>query len=217
MENNYKHISEIESELYALVISIINLSKKYHEGTLNHNFYEKSIHNAMKGLLKINLYFNERDIPLITILNKMNFIEEYNHAVRIFKELSAVKSPEELVEVRKEKPSNFTDNMGFSLLELPGITSEITSSLITLMDALKLDGLKNSELIFKLFKDLKQNITKFPGLEEMQFKINEIYTHVNNNPQKLIEDKRFRNIIVDKLYHIFKEFQHKLTLKPNLK
>ena len=214
MENNYKHISEIESELYALVISIINLYKKYQEGTLNHNFYEKSIHNAMKGLLKINLYFNERDIPLITILNKMNFIEEYNHAVKIFKEVSAVNSTEELVEIRKEKQSNFNNNMQFSLLELPGITSEITSSLITLMDALKLDGLKNSELILKLFKDLKQNIIKFPGLEEMQFKINEIYNHVNNNPHKLIEDKRFRNIIVDKLYHIFKEFQHKLTLKP---
>ena len=214
MESNHNKISEIESELFALVSSIINLSKKYHEGTINDNFFKKSIQNAMKGVLKLNLYFNENDIPLIFILKKMNFVEEYNQALKILKEISALNFPEELIEIENKNSSQFEHDSTFSLLELPGITSEITSSFITLMDALKLDGLESNKLILKLFKDLKKDLKKFPGFDRILYEINEIYTHVDKNPHKLIESKRYRNIIVDKLYHIFKEFQHQLNLKP---
>ena len=48
----------------------------------------------------------------------------------------------------------------------------------------------------------------------LRLELNKIYDHVIKNPQNLIKNKKFRDIIVDKLYQIFKEFQHKLNLNP---
>ncbi len=213
MDNNTK-LSDIESELYALVTSINNLYEKYLEGIINENFFRKAIKNAMKGLLKIKLYFNEKKISLSEVLIYMNFIEQYNRAVKIFNEIYDFSSSEEILEIGSEKISHFNNHLRDSILELPGITSEITTSFITLMDALKLEGLTSRDLILKLFKELKGNIKRFPGLDTIRFEINEIYDHVIKNPQNLIKNKKFREIIGDKLYHIFKEFQRKLNLNP---
>ena len=213
MDNNTK-LSDIESELYALVTSINNLYEKYQEGIINENFFRKAIKNAMKGLLKIKLYFNEKKISLSEVLIYMNLIEQYNRAVKIFKEIYDSSSPEEFHENGRKKISHFNNNLRDSILELPGITSEITSSFITLMDALKLEGISSSDLILKLFKELRRNIKRFPGLDMIQFEINEIYDYVLKNPQNLIKNKKFREIIGDKLYYIFKEFQRKLNLNP---
>ncbi len=68
MDNNNKKFSDVESELFALVNSINNLYKKYQEGTINDNFFRKAIKNAMKGLLKIKMYFNEKNISLSEVL-----------------------------------------------------------------------------------------------------------------------------------------------------
>ena len=46
MDNNNKKLSDVESELFALVNSINNLYKKYQEGTINDNFFRKAIKNA---------------------------------------------------------------------------------------------------------------------------------------------------------------------------
>ena len=86
MDNN-KTLCDIESELFALVNSITNLYNKYQEGIINENFFRKAIKNAMKGLLKIKLFFNEKNISLSEVLIYMNFIEQYNKAVKIFKEV----------------------------------------------------------------------------------------------------------------------------------
>lgn len=214
MDNNNKKLSDVESELFALVNSINNLYKKYQEGTINDNFFRKAIKNAMKGLLKIKMYFNEKNISLSEVLIYMNFIEQYNRTTKIFKEIYVVSSPEEFIEIGNKNMSQFDKNLRNSILELPGITSEITASFITLMDALKLEGLTSSDLILKLFKELKRSVKKFPGLDAIQLEINEIYNHVIKNPQNIFKNKRFRDIIVDKLYQIFKEFQRKLNLNP---
>lgn len=214
MDINNKKLPDVEAELFALINSIINLYEKYQEGIINAHFFRKAIKNAMKGLLKIKMYFNDKNISLPEILINMNFIEQYNKATKIFNEIYTSSSPEEFNEVKNKSMSHFDKPLRYSLLELPGITSEITSSFITLMDALKLEGLRSSDLMLKLFKELKKNIKKFPGLDGIQLEINEIYNHVIKNPQNLIENKRFRDIIVDKLYRIFKEFQQKLNLNP---
>ncbi|MFX1338631.1 MAG: hypothetical protein ACFFDK_08480 [Promethearchaeota archaeon] len=213
MDNN-KNLSDIESELFALVNSINNLYQKYQEGIINESFFRKAIKNAMKGLLKIKLYFNEKNISLSEVLIYMNFIEQYNRAFKIFKEIYFLNSPEEFIEMGNKNRLHFDTNLRNSILELPGITSEITASFITLMDALKLEGLTRRDLILKLFKELKKNLRRFPGLETIQLEISEIYDCIINNPQNLVKNKRFRNIIGDKLYQIFKEFQQKLNLNP---
>jgi len=214
MDNNNKKLSDVESELFALVNSINNLYKKYQEGTINDNFFRKAIKNAMKGLLKIKMYFNEKNISLSEVLIYMNFIEQYNRTTKIFNEIYVLSSPEEFIEIENKNMSQFDKNLRNSILELPGITSEITASFITLMDALKLEGLTSSDLILKLFKELKRSVKKFPGLDAIQLEINEIYNHIIKNPQNFFKNKRFRDIIVDKLYQIFKEFQRKLNLNP---
>jgi len=142
MDNNNKKLSDVESELFALVNSINNLYKKYQEGTINDNFFRKAIKNAMKGLLKIKMYLNEKNISLSEVLIYMNFIEQYNRTTKIFKEIYVLGSPEEFIEVGNKNMSQFDKNLKNSILELPGITSEITASFITLMDALKLKALQ---------------------------------------------------------------------------
>jgi len=160
------------------------------------------------------LYFNEKNISLSEVLIYMNFIEQYNRAIKIFKEIYVLSSPEEFIEIGDKNMSHFDSNLRNSILELPRITSEITASFITLMDALKLEGLTSNDLVLKLFKELKRSVKKFPGLDAIQLEINEIYNHVIKNPQNIFKNKRFRDIIVDKLYQIFKEFQRKLNLNP---
>jgi len=213
MDNN-KNLSDIESELFALVNSITNLYQKYQQGIINDSFFRKALKNAMKGLLKIKLFFNEKNISLSEVLIYMNFIEQYNRAVKIFKEIYILNSPEESIEIGNNNIQSFDNELRNSILELPGITSEITASFITLMDALKLEGLASSDLILKLFKELKRNLKKFPGLDLIQLEVDEIYNRAVKNKQNLIKNKSFRDIIVERLYQIFKEFQQKLNLNP---
>ena len=81
------------------------------------------------------------------------------------------------------------------------------------MDAIKLREFKESELINKLFEDLKKNVEKFPGMEEIQTNIDKINKRVLHNSTTLFENTRFSERIVDDLYQVFKEFQNKLNLK----
>lgn len=200
---------EVESELFALVNSIINLHDKYKEGLINDNFFRKAIKNAMKGLMKINMYFNEKNLSISNVLDKMNFADQYNTAIDIIKKITNPLTQDEKFKNNEIPP--FDKKMSYAILELPGITSEITSSFITLMDALKLEGLKSSELILKLFKELIINANKFQGFKGVHQKIIKIYNQVLKNPNNIIENKRFRDVVVEKLYQIFKEFQRNLN------
>ena len=212
MAENKKKISEIESELYALCNSITNLYKKYQEGTINDNFFLKALRNARNGLLKINIYFKEKNISLPKVLNDMNFTKEYNNAIRTIDNIF-MNSHEEKDGIPNDNHHNFSKTIKTSLLELPGITSEITSSFITLMDALKLNGIRSSELITKLFNELKQNLNDFPGLEDIKFKIKKLRNYVLNNIKNLIENKIYSEKVEENLYRIFVEFQFKINLK----
>jgi hypothetical protein len=200
---------EVESELFALVNSIINLHDKYKEGLINDNFFRKAIKNAMKGLMKINMYFNEKNLSISNVLDKMNFADQYKTAIDIIKKITNPLTQDEKFQNNEIPP--FDKKMSYTILELPGITSEITSSFITLMDALKLEGLKSSELILKLFKELIINANKFQGFKGVHQKIIKIYNQVLKNPNNIIENKRFRDVVVEKLYQIFKEFQRNLN------
>lgn len=212
MEENTK-IFEIESELYALVNTIKNLLVKYQENTINENFFRKALRNALKGLLKINISLKEKGLLLSKVLKEMDFVKEYNNAVRTIDKVLIINPHKENFELLDEDHSHFSKSIKSSILELPGITSEITTSFITLMDALKLEGLKNGDLIMKLFKELKLSLKNFPGIDDVTLKIEKIKSHALENTNLLIENRVYREKLVDHLYEVFNEFQNKINLK----
>ena len=211
MEENIK-IFEIESELYALVNTIKNLWVKYQENTINENFFRKALKNAVKGLLKINISLKEKGLLLSKVLKDMDFVKEYNSAVRTIDKVLVINPHKENYEFLDEDHSHFSNRIKSSILELPGITSEITTSFITLMDALKLEGLRNSDLIMKLFKELKLSLKNFPGIDDITLKIEEIKSHASENTNLLIENRVYREKLVDHIYEVFNEFQNKLKM-----
>ena len=211
MEENTK-IFEIESELYALVNTIKNLWVKYQENTINENFFRKALRNAVKGLLKFNISLKEKGLLLSNVLKDMDFVKEYNSAVRTIDKVLIINPHKENFEFLDEDHSHFSKSIKSSILELPGITSEITTSFITLMDALKLEGLRNCDLIMKLFKELKLSLNNFPGIDDITLKIEEIKSHASENTNLLIENRAYREKLVDHIYEIFKEFQNNLKM-----
>ncbi len=211
MEENIK-IFEIESELYALVNTIKNLWVKYQENTINENFFRKALRNAVKGLLKINISLKEKGLLLSKVLKDMDFVKEYNSAVRTIDKVLVINPHKENYEFLDEDHSHYSNSIKSSILELPGITSEITTSFITLMDALKLEGLRNSDLIMKLFKELKLSLKNFPGIDDITLKIGEIKSHATENTNLLIENGVYREKLVDHIYEVFNEFQNKLKM-----
>jgi len=200
MEN--EKLSEIESELFSLVNSINNLRNRYNEGNINNQFFNKAINNAMNGLLKINLLLKKNNINISQLLDEMDFKKEFDGAIKIVKE--NLNSAQLNSETKNET----------SIFKLPGIASEITSIFITIMDALKLES-QNHHLIINLLKELKSNFKKFrfPGLDNMQSEIKKIYNDISRNKSRLMRDIQFRELIVERLYQLFKEFQLKLDVK----
>ena len=204
---------EIESELFALLNTIFNLYEKYQNGIIKENFFLKTIKNSTNELLKFNFSLNDKKIILSKLLKKMKITQDYYRAIDIINKISSLDLSNEVLGSRDRQGSQFSKKMRASVLELPGITLEITSSFITLMDAIKLREFKEIELINKLFEDLKKNVEKFPGMEEIQTNIDKINKRVLNNSTKLHENRRFSERIVDDIYQVFNEFQNKLNLK----
>ncbi|MFX1409009.1 MAG: hypothetical protein ACFFA6_01550 [Promethearchaeota archaeon] len=214
--DNHKSLEmepEIESELFALLNTIFNLHEKYQNGTIKENFFLKTIKNAINDLLKFNFLLNDKKIILSKLLEKMKLTQDYYRAIDIINQVSSLAISTEVLGGNDIQSSPFSKKMKTSVLELPGITLEITSSFITLMDAIKLRGFKEIELISKLFEDLIQNMKKFPGMEDIKAKIDKINKDIIRNSSKLQKNVRFNEIIVDELYQVFKEFQNKLNLK----
>jgi len=192
---------KIESELFALVKSITNLNNKYQKGIVNENFFRKTLRNAMNNFLKLNFTLKENNLHLPDIVNRMDLSQEYNAVLDLINRVSTLNITDRESSLRSK-----------SFLELPGITSEITSSFITLMDALTLEGLTKKELIFNLFDELNYNLGKFPGLDDILSKVKIVQTNVLNHIENLMSNRNLKEKINDDLYGIFKEFQSKLNI-----
>ncbi|KKK45392.1 hypothetical protein LCGC14_0786890 [marine sediment metagenome] len=204
----------IESKLFALIHTILNAFQKFEEGLINDTFFRKTVKNAIKSLIKINFYLNEKRIKLSHLLNKMNFTSHYNDAITIINTITSKEISNISIENNfSESTQSSKEELSSILMELPGITLEITSSFITLMDALKLKGINEGELIIKMFKTLIKNVKRFPGNEEIHFNLKQIYKHVLSYMDREEGIDGFNEKIVDELYQIFKDFQRKLNLK----
>lgn len=193
---------ELESELFATVNTVLSLNQKYQAGNLKESFFLRSIKTAMNDFLKINLALNKENIELSKILDRMNITDKYYQAIDVINKVSSLS-------ISTHQLSKKTSS---SMLEIPGLSSEITSSFITLMDALKLESFDNDEIILDLFKDLKKNFDRFPGLELSKVNLTKIYQNFLKNNEKISTNRNFRKSIVDDLYVVYKEFKEELNL-----
>ena len=193
--------SQIESEIFALIKSITNLNNKYQNGIVNENFFRKALKNAMNNLLKLNFTLKEKNLNFREFLKRMNISQEYQSAIEIINRISSL-----------NLPSNELSSKNRTFLELPGITSEITSSFITLIDALTLNGLTKTDIIFTFFDDLIFNLSKFPGLDDLSIKVKDIQKLAKSHIDELPSNAKFKEELIDNLYYLFKEFQEKLRV-----
>lgn len=212
VHDNFSSNKDIESELYALIHTILNAFEKFEEGVINDNFFRRTVKNAIKELLRFNFYLNEEKIDLSQLLKRMNFTEQYYNAIRVINNLSSLELSLKADGNEIEERTSISKKMSATVLELPGITLEITSSFITLMDALKLKGLQESELIDNLFTELIKNMKKFPGLDNLHREIKRIYESVFFKSKYGEKGNKSSEEIVDEIYQVFKEFHGKLNL-----
>ncbi len=214
-ENNFRSEkeSDIESELYALVNTILNAYEKYKNGTIKEYFFHKKVKNTINELLKFNIYLGENDIVLSVLLKKMNFTNQYFTTIDIINQMSAIDFPNTFSERDGKNQSRASKYLSSTVLELPAITLEITSAFITLMDALKLKGFQEIELVDNLFKDLNKSLKKFPGMDNLLTKVKRIHERTLTKSHNIDKAKRLIEEIVDEIYQIFIEFQNKLNLK----
>ncbi len=206
MVKNNTHNSDmefkIESELFALVKSLTNLNNKYQKGIVNEIFFRKALKSAMNNFLKLNFTLRENNLQLPDLLKRMNLSQEYSAVLDLINRVSTLNISDAELTSKNQ-----------SFLELPGITSEITTSFITLMDALTLEGMMKKDLIFNLFDELNSNLGKFPGLDDLSEKVKSLYNYTTKQIDRLTIDDKLREKLIDDLYQIFKEFQNKLNLK----
>ena len=202
-KDDFEIKAKLESEIYAVIKTIVNLAHKYQSGSLKDNFFQKSIKNATNNLLTINISLNKHNLILSEMLKSMNYVDEYYRAIDIINKISPLEFPAE----------KYSKSVSSSFLEIPKLTSEITSSFITLMDALKLNDFHDEDLIFGLFTDLKNHFDKFPGLELSKVKLQKIYQENKHNPQKISTNQNYRDLIADELYALFNDFKRKLNLE----
>ena len=195
--------SKLESEIYSVIKTILNLAQKYESGSLKDNFFQKSIKNATNNLLTINISLSKHNLILSEILKSMNYADEYYKAIDIINKISPLEFPVE----------KYSKSVSSSFLEIPKLSSEITSSFITLMDALKLSDFYDEDLILGLFADLKNQFGKFPGLELSKVKLQKVYQEYKHNPHRISTNKNYRDLIADELYALFNDFKRKLNLE----
>ena len=186
----------IKSEIFAVIKTIENLNSKYNKGLISDNFYAKSIKNSYNELLEINFKIKEYNSTLSGLLNEMKYMSEYQNAIEILNNIQTQELKYEL--------------SGLSILELPGLTLEIASSLITLMDMLKLGIIENIDLIDKSFNELTSLFQRFPGLNRISEELGLIRKEVIENKNQLTNNKKYRDYVGDKLYSLYKEFRNKL-------
>jgi len=202
-KNDLEIKAKLESEIYSAIKTVLNLAHKYESGSLKDNFFQKSIKNATNNLLTINISLSKHNLMLSEMLKSMNYANEYYQAIDIINKISPLEFPTEV----------YSKSVSSSFLEIPRLTSEITSSFITLMDALKLNAFYDEDIIFGLFADLKKQFDKFPGLELNKVKLQKVYQEYKNNPRRISTNKNYRDLIADELYALFNDFKRKLNLE----
>nr|AKC94981.1 putative Vps28-like protein [uncultured organism] len=195
---------KIESELFALVKSILNLNSKFQKGKINETFFRKALKNTMNNLFKLKISINENNLLLADLLEKMSLSKEYNEIIDLINRITSLNFSNEKTTIKKKQSPSF--------LELPGLTSEITSSFITLMDALTLNDIQKEDFLTKLFDELITGLNSFPGLENLLFKVESTQRKVLHDIDKIRNESGFRKQVIDDLYSNFKEFQTKLDL-----
>lgn len=196
--------TNIKSELFALVKSILNLNSKFQKGKINETFFRKALKNTMNNIFKLKISINENNLHLADLLEKMSLSEDYNEIIDLINRLTSLNFSNEKTTIQKKQSPSF--------LELPSLTSEITSSFITLMDALTLNNIQKEDFLISLFEELNNGLSSFPGLEDLLFKVETTQRKVLHNIDKIIHNRDFRKQIIDDLYSNFKEFQTKLDL-----
>lgn len=214
-ENNFQSETklDIESELYAFINTILNAYEKFTKGIIKDNFFQKKVRNTINDLVKFNMYLDENKINLSKLLKKMNFITQYYKAIEIINKISALEFSGALPEESRSEKLQDSKAINPTVLELPGITLEITSTFITLMDALKLKGFHEIELVNKLFNNLRTFLKRFPGMDDLRRTVKYIHNRAVSKYQDIENVNLFIEEIVDELYQTFKEFQNKLNLK----
>ncbi|MEJ2278666.1 MAG: hypothetical protein P8Y70_13095, partial [Candidatus Lokiarchaeota archaeon] len=205
-------LSDIESELYDIISTIMNLYHKNENGLINQNFFHKSIQNNYKKLRNINLLLKNKNIPITSFIKETNFVKEYNTALQIINEFTSKKVSISNLVLKSKNKSEFAERLKKSVLDLPSVTSEITSSFITLMDSIKLCSRFNQKLILKFFNELKLNLQKLPEFEAYMHKIKKIESHVRKNFDLLIKSNDYKEKVVNHIYNIYQEFQNELRI-----
>ncbi|MFX1375373.1 MAG: hypothetical protein ACFFA0_06140 [Promethearchaeota archaeon] len=205
--------TNLESELYALVNTILNAYEKFKKGIIKDNFFQKKVRTTINELVKFNISLDQRKINLSKLLKKMNFTQQYYTAINTINKMSALEFPDVLSEGESNQKSQDSKEISSTVLELPGITLEITSTFITLMDALKLKGFQEIELVDNLFKELSGNLKRFPGMDDLQEKVKKIHKNTSEKTHFIDKNNGIIEKTVDEIYQIFKEFQNKLNLK----
>jgi len=198
--------SSLESEIFAIVETIITLQLKYQNGDVSDAFYQKAINSAYKEILKFHFKLKEKDLILSDVLENMNLKNKYQKALDILSQgIASSSSGDMYISPNTQK--------GSSVLALPGITLEITSAFITIMDILKLGSVHDTSLLQDIFNDLIENLTKFPGLEYIKIKVSRLREDLLKDKEKIISDDIYREDVGRELYLLFKDFQDKLNLK----
>jgi hypothetical protein len=199
--------SKIESELFSIIKTILNLNNKHKKGIIKEEFFQKSLKNALNELLKLNFSLKDNDINLNELLTLMGLTGEYHDAIDIINYASSLKFPSNSYS-SQESPSRIRK----SILSVPKLTLEITSSFITLMDALKLSEFDNFTILTDLFEDLAINLKQFPGLESIKVKLDKIRAKIDENQKTLMRNQKYREFLANELYELFKSFQNSLDL-----
>ncbi|MBY9018432.1 MAG: hypothetical protein KGD66_06330 [Candidatus Lokiarchaeota archaeon] len=195
---------DLESEIFAIVETIINLQMRYQNGDISNTFFQKTINNTYKEILKFHFKLKEKELLLSDILDKMNLKNKYQKVLDILTHG---------MEPSGDISSTQITQKGSSVLALPGITLEITSAFITLMDILKLGSFNDTSLLQEIFEDLIGNINKFPGLEYIKVKILRLREDLLKAKEKIVNDDIYREDVGKELYLLFTEFHDKLNLK----
>ncbi|MEJ2295338.1 MAG: hypothetical protein P8Y23_11310 [Candidatus Lokiarchaeota archaeon] len=139
--------------------------------------------------------------------SKLTF--KYYQALDIINKVSTLN----FADSSSHQESRYTKTISSSYLELPKITSKITSSFITILDTFKLEIIDDFNMLDKFFDDLLMNVRKFPGLEKLELRLNTLYQYLKQNKSKIIANKNFRILMEEDLYTLFKEFQNNLNIQ----
>ena len=146
-------------------------------------------------------------------LQKVEFSEDYFKIVDIITNVSNLKSkPNTLDQKQISTKNGMNAKIQRAVLELPGLSTEITTAFITLMDALKLGDIASGKLLKQLFSDLLSALQRFPGLDDLSKKIESLYIKITKLQDDEVQNTYEQENLVDQIYIIFNAFKNKLNI-----